>query len=551
MENLDVPFFEMAINGTDLTVMDGSVVNNFVTTTGYDNARRKIEGLDHQAVDFQVQLIRGASAAKSHRAGRRRRSGDHEGVGVPGNADALGEAELIGDHLLKASFNYGADAVEWLGIHVLEDLENFRFGPLGIPSTGGGSVWCCSWLLLRASSCRVLGLQTACGLCPLRRAGEAVADRSRRTTTMVARSATRGGWGRRYRLGLLHLTDLLPELDLGEGLSSLLLSCDEDFLRADERLDVVFGVSGLIGPLLKLGSERALHLAETAGAVLLDRQDASGGWMTSGFGATPLTGFSHGASGMAAAAAALHRVLGGREYGEAARRAVLFERSTFDPVQRNWPDFRSPRGREPTFMLSWCHGAPGIALSRLCMGSATFPDEATSQELKVALASTSDLSATAFVDSLCCGRFGRAAILRLAASQCGDSRWLAAARALEERALDGKQRHGQYASIDSPGLFSGLSGVGLALLEGVDDRLKMLRTCSRPVCAPSDSSTGPARPPFNRRVARNRVVARDRFHLSGLLTGQSLSRSAPSASFPLAASGSTATRHPPRRRSRS
>ena len=137
MENLDVPFFEMAINGTDLTVMDGSVVDNFVTTTGYDNARRKIEGLDHQAVDFQVQLIRGASAAKSHRAGRRRRSGDHEGVGVPGNADALGEAELIGDHLLKASFNYGADAVEWLGIDVLEDLEKFRFGPLGISLYGG------------------------------------------------------------------------------------------------------------------------------------------------------------------------------------------------------------------------------------------------------------------------------------------------------------------------------------------------------------------------------------------------------------------------------
>lgn len=68
------------------------------------------------------------------------------------------------------------------------------------------------------------------------------------------------------------------------------------------------------------------------------------------------------------------------------------------------------------------------------------------------------------LDDVCCGRFGRSTILRA-------SGWIGEAVELEERALvlDGadKLRYSLGAEVDGivgmPGLFNGLSGIGLSL----------------------------------------------------------------------------------------
>jgi lantibiotic modifying enzyme len=52
-----------------------------------------------------------------------------------------------------------------------------------------------------------------------------------------------------------------------------------------------------------------------------------------------------------------------------------YERALFDETHRNWPDLRessilkvATSGAEgPAFLQAWCHGAPGIGLSRLAM----------------------------------------------------------------------------------------------------------------------------------------------------------------------------------------
>lgn len=473
MQNLDVPFFEMKVADTTLAVANGRSIDNFVGISGYDNARRKIEVLDDKAVQFEIELLRGTIAAKSRPALPEAQS-KNSNNSSSSLLDYLTEAELIGDHLIKAAINDGDDGLEWLGIDVLEDLDKFRFGPLGL-SLYGGRTGVALFLaalsrqrLSRSDHYRRFALRAVSDL-PEKLFDAGIEEQRRWWRDQPLGLAGTGG----VILGLLHLMVLLPELDLGDGLNAVVSACQEDFLQEDDRLDIVFGVAGLIGPLLMVGSDRALHLAQTAGEVLLDRQGELGGWQTGRSRNPPLTGFSHGASGPAAALAVLDEAIGGFKFGDCARRAVAYEASKFDRTRLNWPDFRAGNNQEPTFMLSWCHGAPGIALSRLCIASARSLKAANFEELEHALTSTSDPVATPFVDSLCCGRLGRAAILRMAAA-AGGREWLRAAQTLERRVLESKMEHGHYASINSPGLFCGLSGVGLALLEGVDDSLGLL-----------------------------------------------------------------------------
>ena len=71
-------------------------------------------------------------------------------------------------------------------------------------------------------------------------------------------------------------------------------------LEIDRDLDLLHGVTGLIGPLLLLGDAQALEWARIAGNRLVEQQQAAGGWIVSS-AQRPLTGWSHGAAGMAAA----------------------------------------------------------------------------------------------------------------------------------------------------------------------------------------------------------------------------------------------------------
>jgi lantibiotic modifying enzyme len=85
-----------------------------------------------------------------------------------------------------------------------------------------------------------------------------------------------------------------------------------------------------------------------------------------------LNGFSHGAAGISWALLELWKATGEEKFRVAAEQGFAYERQWFDPRQENWPDFRglydtwgSGGGNQPGFMATWCHGAPGIGLSRV------------------------------------------------------------------------------------------------------------------------------------------------------------------------------------------
>lgn len=255
----------------------------------------------------------------------------------------------------------------------------------------------------------------------------------------------------------------------------------QDRIAADRTLDVIGGVAGLAVALVALDRARpggparaalrscAERLLETA-----VRTEQGLGWSTTLEARQPLTGFSHGASGMASALFAAGHLLGERGYTEAAIDALSYEAGTFDAARRNWPDYRilddAPRPATAPVMWSWCHGAPGIGLARLVALAHVDRPELVSRiegELEVALRSTAE-SGFGSNDSLCHGDLGNLELL-LRAHELGrrgewERRLAGESSRLVTRIGRGDWRCGIPGGIETPGLMMGLAGIGYELL---------------------------------------------------------------------------------------
>lgn len=153
-------------------------------------------------------------------------------------------------------------------------------------------------------------------------------------------------------------------------------------------LDMISGIAGAIPSLVKIhqisGEPYVLDLAMNLGDKLLssatkEQYGWSWDYKASGLQSAMhnLTGFSHGAAGIGYALIELYNVVEKKEYLEAARAAFQYENHWFSQKNDNWPDFRlderdtynTTTSREmeekPKFVAGWCHGAPGISISRL------------------------------------------------------------------------------------------------------------------------------------------------------------------------------------------
>ncbi len=231
----------------------------------------------------------------------------------------------------------------------------------------------------------------------------------------------------------------------------LAASLDEERLTADRRLDIEGGLAGGLLALLALhqatGERGALESARAAGELLLARaEEVAGGVAWCGEIGRPLAGFAHGAAGIARALAALGMALGDRRFEEAARAALAFEATLFDAARGNWRVVLSKGAQgEPraTWMTAWCHGAPGIGLSRALLDGDRFGPRRV-EELEVAMATTAAAGVSGD-DHLCCGGAGRAAILALAAALERRSDWRSAAESIALAMLDRAAERGDYA----------------------------------------------------------------------------------------------------------
>ncbi|MGH2898548.1 MAG: lanthionine synthetase LanC family protein, partial [Solirubrobacteraceae bacterium] len=142
-------------------------------------------------------------------------------------------------------------------------------------------------------------------------------------------------------------------------------------------LDVIDGAAGAVPALLSLAKDLASpalrEVAITLGHRIVDaatiHESGAMSW------AQPdadddqphLTGFAHGAAGIGWSLLELFRISNERRFLDAAHAAFQYENEWFRADIDNWPDFREAleSGEVPPCGAAWCHGAPGIGLSRL------------------------------------------------------------------------------------------------------------------------------------------------------------------------------------------
>lgn len=184
-----------------------------------------------------------------------------------------------------------------------------------------------------------------------------------------------------------------------------------------------------------------------------------------------LTGFSHGSSGIALALLQLYKETGDSIFLEAAEGGFNYERQSFDHTQQNWPDFRDDVVASTATNvcgLAWCHGAPGITISRL-KANQLHPDPIFTREMGIALTTTANSVYQSLIEnltntnySICHGIAGNADIIM----DCGGIEYQELAEAVGNAGIHKYQNNaiqwstglssGQY----TPGLMMGVAGTG-------------------------------------------------------------------------------------------
>ena len=479
--SLNVPYF--IFDSRRMTIDDATGESiTVVGESGLSRARARVDALDKDEIDWQIEVIKENSKTNATSAETKPRMrletffrSDVSLSSMEKNFAA--EADEIAIELVRRAVRRGPSAA-WIGLDWLGDAEVFQLtclGPTLYNGTSGIALFLAAHATVRGSGAsHELALA---GVSHLRK------NLKSRNAARMARSLGIGGAA---GLGSIvyALTEISKRLVDRDLLADALIAADlitDELIAADKQLDVIGGSAGAILALLRLyrdtGSDKVLKRAQKCGEHLLAVAQATAGsgpsWVGQGLGSQRLTGISHGAAGYALALASLFATTDREEFQEAAFDCLAFEDESYDPQHHNWPDFR--RG-QPSWPCQWCHGAVGIGLARL--GSYKRGGVATGrllQDIRRAVEGAKRLSPSP-LDTLCCGSLGSVEFFCEAASTlgCCDLGQLASQRL--QAVVEMRRHTGDYRWNSGPkkfnlGLFRGIAGVGYTLLRQVNGSL--------------------------------------------------------------------------------
>lgn len=322
----------------------------------------------------------------------------------------------------------------------------------------------------------------------LRRTAVAAMNQALSRVDDVPGTAAMGFYGGRTGIGVAaaRVGRLVDEPRLIECATSPLAALPD----RSEEYDLIAGPAGAVLGLLTLarllGDTSLERRACDLGARLIEVATPEPQGLSWGSPSLPvtgnLTGLSHGAAGVGLSFLELFQATGDARFRAAAEQAFAYERSLYDPGVKNWPDLRDLSSRlgqaaeGVTFATFWCHGAPGIALSRI-RALQLLNDEAYRGEALAALGTTSGWVSSMLASgignfSLCHGLAGNGDILLDGRGVVGIESERLAYR-VGDSGIDG------YASTGTPwpcgthegqttGLMLGLAGIGYFYLRLYD-----------------------------------------------------------------------------------
>lgn len=478
----DVPLFTCRPGSRDLKSSRGEIIEGFFEKSGLELVADKLRSLKANDCERQRWFIRASLSALA----------EDSASTIPGPPTIAGKPALamkeslldlargIGNRLEQMAYR-GKDEAVWLGLTVIPERsleKHWTIAPIGVDLYDGLP----GIALFLAHLGHITGEDRYTDLA--RAALASTRNQIAQSNGSFASLGAFSGLG-----GILyaytHLADLLDQPSLFEEADSLMEKIPS-LLAKDGLFDIIGGAAGCMLTLLGLhrrhpdraSANRAMSLAMQCGEHLLSNRkqmDRGAAWPVAEFGPVPLTGFSHGASGIAYALMELSAVAAEPRFRQAALEALEYERGLYAATHANWPDLRevkrpdgspAPSKSEPRFLWAWCHGAPGAALARLRM-LPWYRDESLAAETIAAAHGAFHFSQDGN-HSLCHGALGNLETLLQARAAFPDGPWAGLIEHAASAIVAGIQMAGPVCGnpmkVESPGLMTGLAGIGYQLL---------------------------------------------------------------------------------------
>jgi type 2 lantibiotic biosynthesis protein LanM len=462
----DVPLFTARPSSRDLWTSSDERVENYFEMPGLAHVERHLLQLGEKDLERQLWIVRASVATlASEVEGPRNNRVAHAYTEMSASpAELINAAREIGDRLAELAMVGGEDTT-WIGLVPVNERE-WCLSPLGPDLYDGlpGVILFLAYLGVISGETRYTRLAES-------------ALRSLRLQIQQCDSLTMigvlNGWGGLV-YSLAHLSALWADPSLVSEAEAL-LDRIAGLVDSDKYLDIIGGAAGCVLAMRSMyackPSARTLGVARACGERLLEtaQQTQAGiAWNCGNNAASGLTGFAHGNAGIAYALLELASLTGVRRFESAALLGLEHERSLFSPEHGNWPDLRP--NAPSRFATAWCHGAPGIGLSRLC-SLRHLRDPLLVAEIHAAMVTT---IAHGFGSNhaVCHGDLGNAEILLCASDLMDEPEWrwradqavAATIGAASERGWVCGNPHG----IESPGFMTGLAGIGYTLLRFAD-----------------------------------------------------------------------------------
>lgn len=458
----DIPIFTTTPTSRDLIDSQGRTIPDYLSASGMDLVKERLSHLSAEDLERQCWLIQAAFATLPATHDMRATQSAVEASDSPLEY-AINIGNLLHDLMI------GEDDAAWIsfvasgpyGWRVMVSDLNLYDGVSGL-------------------ALYLAYLHEATGEPAFRQMAEAAIATS---MTIQARAfdtyRTIGafeGWGSVMysltHLGILWQRDDL--LDQAERIGELM----RELIPEDTKYDIMAGSAGAILALSALNAVRPsaalLDIAIQCGEHLITnatQMDSGVGWHTHIATHYPLTGYSHGAAGIAYALYLLATWSGDSKFAELGEQALAYERAHFLEEQGNWADLRSHNLHPDKVTdlpvvgaMAWCHGAPGIAIGRQMLLAHHDTPEVHS-ELATALNTT---LAHGFGRShcMCHGDLGNIDTLLLSQQALPNGEQVIAelTESIMASFLKDGWQCGVARKIETPGLMTGLAGIGYGLL---------------------------------------------------------------------------------------
>ena len=470
VDRLDIPHFVIRPIDCEISGLTSGTPAYCLIESGCDSVKARLQSFSLRMLEQNSMLIRRCFQARtvpiSHREKQSAFSsgGNLQEVTPITTEQAVALASIIATELERHAI-YGNDGgASWVSTELAIGSDRFCLKPMGFDLYSGSAG--VSLFLAALNHARGDSHFHQLALAALQPIQLAVRD-----GTLAALTGSMGIGGFTGIGSVVYaLTQASRFLDdtglLNDALHVAAFINDAQINRAHS-LDIIGGVAGAAVALATLyqvtESPLVLRQATVAALRLLKHDLKTEPKM--------LSGFSHGAAGIANALTAVAQASNNAAFSTAASRYLNYERTLYSPETQNWRDLRHDQTSGHKYSSSWCHGAPGIGLGRLRLAALHQPAEGNIlSEIDTALETTAK-HCPRNVDNLCCGNFGQLDLLLEAGQQLKRPDLTLLARKITAVLTQRAAQEGAFHLITklprgvfNPGLMQGISGIGYALL---------------------------------------------------------------------------------------